>query len=230
MTKPEIGLILANARRRSGKTQAELAQVMGTTQPVIARAEAGYRMPTLDFIDRWARGTGVPIVLKLGQSRPGMPAAATRRALVRSVLGPGRFNPWDRNPAPVEAALLEQAGLSRKHFERMKRQREGSGDDIERTVTVKIGGVSIRMISCEDLYLDRIRQATVAWPREDVSFDSAFEIALTNYATMDWDYVRAKLRATASTERGVGTLMVSVNRRVRSRARRGSAGIPSAPV
>lgn len=124
MTKSEIGLILANARHRSGKTQAELAQVMGTTQPVIARAEAGYRMPTLDFIDRWARGTRVPIVLKLGQTRPGMPAAATRRALVRSVLGRGRFNPWDRNPAPVEAALLEQAGLSRKHFERMKRQRD----------------------------------------------------------------------------------------------------------
>jgi transcriptional regulator with XRE-family HTH domain len=123
VTKSEIGLILAKARHRSGKTQAELARVMGTTQPVIARAEAGYRMPTLDFIDRWARGTGVPIVLKLGQTRPGMPAAATRRALVRSVLGRGRFNPWDRNPAPVEAALLEEAGLTREHFERMRGQR-----------------------------------------------------------------------------------------------------------
>jgi transcriptional regulator with XRE-family HTH domain len=122
VTKSEIGLILMNARHRSGKTQAELAQVIGTTQPVIARAEAGYRMPTVDFIDRWARGTGVPIVLKLGQTRPRMPAAATRRALVRTVLGRGRFNPWDRNPAPVEAALLEEAGLSREHFERMKRQ------------------------------------------------------------------------------------------------------------
>jgi len=124
VTKPEIGLILANSRRRSGRTQAELAHLMGTTQPVIARAEAGYRMPTLDFIDRWARGTGVPIVLKLGQTRPGMPTAATRRALVRSVLGRGRFNPWDRNPAPVEVALLEQAGLSREYFERMKRRRD----------------------------------------------------------------------------------------------------------
>jgi transcriptional regulator with XRE-family HTH domain len=122
VTKSEIGLILANARRRSGKTQAELAQAMGTTQPVIARAEAGYRMPTLDFIDRWARGTGVPISLKLGQTRPAMQPAATRRALVRSVLGRGRFDPWDRNPAPVEAELLERAGLSREHFERMKRR------------------------------------------------------------------------------------------------------------
>jgi hypothetical protein len=104
----------------------------------------------------------------------------------------------------------------------------GSGDDIERTILVKVGGVSILMISCEDLYLDRIRQATVLWPSEDVSFDAALELALTNYITMDWDYVRRRLRTTASTERTVGTLMVGVNRRVRSRARRGSVRVNSA--
>ena len=121
VTKSEIGLILANARHRSGQTQAELARAMGTTQPVVARAEAGYRMPTLGFIDRWARATGAPISLKLGESQRGMQPAAERRAIVRAVLGPGRFNPWDRDPWPVEAELLEQAGQSRQHFERMKR-------------------------------------------------------------------------------------------------------------
>jgi transcriptional regulator with XRE-family HTH domain len=123
MTKAEMGLILAKARRRSGQTQAELAQAMGTTQPVIARAEAGYRMPTLEFIDRWARATGAPISLKLGETQPATQSAAARRAIVRSVLGPGRFNPWDRNPSPVEAELLEQTGQSREHFERLKRGR-----------------------------------------------------------------------------------------------------------
>jgi transcriptional regulator with XRE-family HTH domain len=116
MTKSEIGLVLADARRRSGKTHAELADAMGTTQPSIARAEAGYSMPTLGFIDRWARATGAPISLKLGETRPEMQRAADRRALVRSVLGPGRFNPWDRNPTAVEAELLEQASLGRKHL------------------------------------------------------------------------------------------------------------------
>jgi hypothetical protein len=89
-------------------------------------------------------------------------------------------------------------------------------------VALKVGGVSILMISCEDLYLDRVRQATVSWPREDVSFDAALELALTNYMTMDWDYVRRRLRKSASAQRTVGSLMVGVNRRVRSRARRGS--------
>jgi hypothetical protein len=98
----------------------------------------------------------------------------------------------------------------------------GSGEDIERTVIVKVGGVSILMISCEDLYLARIRPATTSWPREDVSFDAALELALTNYLTMDWDYIRGRLRTAASSERQVATLMASVNRRVRSRARRAS--------
>jgi transcriptional regulator with XRE-family HTH domain len=122
MTKSEIGLILASSRRLSGKTQAELAQAMGTTQPAIARAEAGYRMPTLGFIDRWARATGAPISLRLGETTREMQPAAVRRAMVRSVLGPARFNPWDRNPSPVEAELLEQSGQSREHFERLKRR------------------------------------------------------------------------------------------------------------
>jgi hypothetical protein len=96
----------------------------------------------------------------------------------------------------------------------------GSGADIERTVVVRVGRVSVLMISCEDLYLDRVRQATVSWPREDVSFDSALEIALTNYVRLDWDYTRDRIRAAVSTERVVGTLMVGVNRRVRLRVRR----------
>jgi len=94
---------------------------MGTTQPVVARAEAGYRMPTLGFIDRWARATGAPISLKLGESPRRVRPAAERRAIVRSVLGAGRFNPWDRDPSPLEAELLEQAGQSRQHFDRVKR-------------------------------------------------------------------------------------------------------------
>lgn len=96
---------------------------MATKQPAIARAEAGYRMPTIAFIDRWARATGEPINLNLGPVKPQRMSAAARQALVRSVLGPGRFNPWDRNPAPAEAELLEKAGLGREHFDRLKRRR-----------------------------------------------------------------------------------------------------------
>lgn len=123
MTKAEIGLILARARQREGLTQAQLARAMATTQPAIARAEAGYRMPTISFIDRWAHATGEPIKLELGAVKQQRTTAATRRAMVRSVLGPGRFNPWDRNPTPAEAELLKRAGMDREHFDRLKRHR-----------------------------------------------------------------------------------------------------------
>jgi hypothetical protein len=141
----------------------------------------------------------------------------------------GEYHPTDLDLCPRPSArdlkALRAVGLRKRgrHWFRadlpVAVEFPGSGDDIERTVVVKIAGVSILIISCEDLYLDRIRQATVSWPREDVSFDSAFEIGLTNYTTMDWDYIRARINVAVSAEPRVGTLMVGVNRRVRSRAR-----------
>jgi hypothetical protein len=142
----------------------------------------------------------------------------------------GEYHPTDLDlcprPSTSDLKTLLAAGLTKsgRHWVRsdlpVAVEFPGSGDDIERTVAVKVGGVSVLMISCEDLYLDRVRQATALWPREDVSFDGALEIALTNYVRLDWDYVRARIKVVESTEQNVGTIMVGVNRRVRSRARR----------
>jgi transcriptional regulator with XRE-family HTH domain len=120
MTKAEVGLILAESRRRSGKTQADLATAMGTRQPAIARAEAGLRMPTLSFMERWARATGSPVSLTLGEMPTQTQSVEAGRALVQSALGPGRFNPWDRDPTPVEAQFLEKQGLTREYFELLR--------------------------------------------------------------------------------------------------------------
>ena len=142
----------------------------------------------------------------------------------------GEYHPTDLDLCPRPSArdlkALLAVGLRKRgrHWVRedlpVALEFPGSGDDIERTVVVEVGDVSVRMISCEDLYLDRVRQATVSWPREDVSFDSGLEIALTNYLGIDWDYVRDRLTAIVSTESPVGKLMTEVNRRIRSRARR----------
>jgi hypothetical protein len=144
----------------------------------------------------------------------------------------GEYHPTDLDlcphPTRSDFAALRALGLrkSGRHWTRddlpVAVEFPGSGDDIERTVHVKVGAVSILMISCEDLYLDRVRQATASWPCEDVSFDAALELALTNYVTMDWDYIRGRLRMAISSERMVGPLMASIHRRVRTRARRGS--------
>ncbi len=142
----------------------------------------------------------------------------------------GEYHPTDLDLcprlSPSDLKALAAVGLHKRgrHWVRgdlpVAVEFPGSGDDIGRTVVVKVSGVSILMISCEDLYMDRLRQATVSWPREGVSFDSAFEIALTNYIRMDWDHIGDRIRVTVSTERSVGIVMVGINRRVRSRARR----------
>jgi hypothetical protein len=142
----------------------------------------------------------------------------------------GAYHPTDLDlcpePEPRDLTALRSAGLRKvgRHWTRddlpVAVEFPGSGDDIERTVTVAIEGVEVRMIACEDLYLDRIRQATAVWPHEDLSFDSAFEVALTTYRNMDWDYIRQRIAAATRREQLVGDAMRQVNRRVRARARR----------
>lgn len=114
MNAREVGLELAKARRRAGLTQAALAARIGTTQSAVSRAEAGRTMPSLRFIDRVASATGVPVRLRVGE-----PAAGVDRTnRVRRVLGSFRFDPWERNPSPVEARALEAAGLTRERTRR----------------------------------------------------------------------------------------------------------------
>ncbi|TMC52270.1 MAG: helix-turn-helix transcriptional regulator [Chloroflexi bacterium] len=123
MTRTEIGMLLARARMQAAMTQSRLAEAMGTTQPVVARAEGGYRLPTIDFIDRWARATGAPLTITFGGSGEADASPARKRALIDSVLGPGRFDPWERDPSSVEAALLERAGRTPAYFSRLKASR-----------------------------------------------------------------------------------------------------------
>ena len=49
---------VAQARARSGLSQAELAKRMNTTQSTIARLESGRSLPSTRTLDRFARATG----------------------------------------------------------------------------------------------------------------------------------------------------------------------------
>jgi ribosome-binding protein aMBF1 (putative translation factor) len=52
------------ARNRAGLTQAELARRMGTTQPVVARMEAGRIRPSLRTLQRLAQATGSRLMIR----------------------------------------------------------------------------------------------------------------------------------------------------------------------
>ena len=110
MNPATIGRELARRRRAAGLTQSEVARRMGTTQSVVARAEADWTtMPRLEFLDRFARATGKPWRLTLGGPEPGL-ATVARRA--ERALGSFEFDPWRRDPAEPEARSLHKDGLA----------------------------------------------------------------------------------------------------------------------
>jgi ribosome-binding protein aMBF1 (putative translation factor) len=54
----EIARAVIKARIAAGLTQDQLAQLMGTTQPVIARLESGRARPSMSTLLRVAKATG----------------------------------------------------------------------------------------------------------------------------------------------------------------------------
>ncbi len=61
----EMARELVAARSQAGLTQAEVAARMGTTQSVIARLEAGQRLPSLRTVQRYAEAVGRRAVVRL---------------------------------------------------------------------------------------------------------------------------------------------------------------------
>jgi len=65
----EISERVRQARERRGLTQAELAARIGSTQPALARLEAGGVMPNLDTLHRIAEALGLELVVDLRRGR-----------------------------------------------------------------------------------------------------------------------------------------------------------------
>lgn len=63
----QLGARVRAERERLGLTQTELAEKMGTTQPTIARLEAGGVIPSLDTLHRAADAFGLELVVDFRQ-------------------------------------------------------------------------------------------------------------------------------------------------------------------
>lgn len=63
----QLGARVRAERERLGLTQTELAEKMGTTQPTIARLEAGGVTPSLDTLHRAADALGLELVVDFRQ-------------------------------------------------------------------------------------------------------------------------------------------------------------------
>jgi transcriptional regulator with XRE-family HTH domain len=195
MNAQVLGTQLASWRRQAGLTQTQLAGLMQTKQSVISRIEAGRGLPTLPVIERFARACGrTEIVLPLDRSTP-EPTRQERRRRVQKVLEGYLFNPWDRDPSPAEVRSLLADGLSRDRFERA----EGRLDD---------------------LYLDRLRQATGDERNEGVEFQSALAVVAARYEQIDWSYIQRRLGEIRRKEGPLADIMKRIDSRIRGRVRR----------
>ena len=61
----EPGYQVARLRIQRGLTQAQLAEMVGTRQPSIARLENGSSVPSLSFLDRIAKALDARIELRV---------------------------------------------------------------------------------------------------------------------------------------------------------------------
>lgn len=190
MNATTLGLRIARRRRQAGLTQVELAERMGTTQSAVSRLESGRTLPTFDLLERFASATRGPFEVVFGEEAR-LPDRAERRRRLRRALGRVELNPWERNPTPLEAEILEAEGLTRDRF-------EGAP---------------------EDRYLVSLREAATAEDREGVAFDLAVAIAVTFHEAMDWTDVEERIAQARADERLVGEAMEGVDGRVRRRAR-----------
>ena len=96
--------------------------------------------------------------------------------------------------------------------------------DPTRSVLARVaGGSAARIIGVDDLYLDRLRQATMSEGAEDVHFHSTLAVAAACLDLIDWRYVRSRLQMIEGGDRLVGSAMRRVNMVIRRRVRAASS-------
>jgi hypothetical protein len=83
-------------------------------------------------------------------------------------------------------------------------------------------GALVAIIGVEDLYLDRIRQATAPLDPsvDDISAKAALAIAIASFEGIDWAYVVAQIRATEEHDPPLGARMRKVHERIRRKVLR----------
>ena len=75
------GRLLADARRRAGLTQADLAKRLALSQAAVARLERADSNPRLATLDRALRATGVELVVSTRPRRPAIDEGLIRQQL-----------------------------------------------------------------------------------------------------------------------------------------------------
>jgi hypothetical protein len=126
----------------------------------------------------------------------------------------------------------DEESLKRLNFYRIGRHWERRGlaavvefpeskidGDEARTVEEEVGPGRARIIGLDDLYLDRLRQATIDEHREGVEFKSALAVVAARYEDIDWGYVNGRVREIARRDAVIGGIIKRLDSRIRRRVR-----------
>ena len=99
---------------------------------------------------------------------------------------------------------------------------DGDEDRIER---IRVGGGVAAIIGIDDLYLDRLRQATAPFANVEgsIEFHSALAVAAGGFDRIDRRYVLARIREIERSEGRIGERMRQLDTRIRRRVRRALA-------
>jgi hypothetical protein len=92
--------------------------------------------------------------------------------------------------------------------------------DEGRTRREPVGPGNVLIIGVDDLYLDRIRQATADPRARSISFHSALAIGAATFDVIDWVYVDRRIQATLDADPPLGALMRELDQKVRRTIRR----------
>ncbi len=74
-------ILVRNARRSAGLTQAQIARRLGVAQPVVARLENAAANPTIETLDRALRATGRRLALATEPHRTSVDESLIRKHL-----------------------------------------------------------------------------------------------------------------------------------------------------
>jgi hypothetical protein len=93
--------------------------------------------------------------------------------------------------------------------------------DEARIERIRVGSGTAAVIGVDDLYLDRLRQATAPLaPEESVEFRSALAVAAGAFDRIDRRYVLRRIRALERSDPPLGRRMRALDSRIRRQVRR----------
>ena len=118
MNVKQSAILIAQARRESGLTQLQFANRAGTSQPAIARYEAGLASPSIDTLTRILKASGLEIEFRVKKAAPSDLSSARARKI--------RENRGEIN------RLMKEAGASHiRIFGSVARGEDGNSSDID---------------------------------------------------------------------------------------------------